>query len=277
MYRKQFIEIYKKADFPFEEAKAEVDFAIEILFGIQPKDFILGTSLNDNQREKLIKVIEQRTRTKKPIQQILGQAFFYGRRFLVNEYTLIPRPETEILVAETLKLIPDDRETKILDIGTGSGCIPISLVLENKNIIMQSVDISEEAIETAKKNALLHSVYDRIRFYKSDLFSKIEDKFNIIVSNPPYIPQKEKQNLQEEVGLYEPENALFTEDDNGISFYEKIIPEAKKYIMKDGYLVFEIGVKQCNFIKEILKANNYKDITVIKDLNSIERIVIAKK
>ncbi len=277
MYRKSFIDLYLKQNFCFEEAKNEVDFILEMLFNYTYKDFVLGKSLNENQIEKIERLIKERIRTRRPIQQIIGQAFFYNRRFLVNNNTLIPRPETELLVSEVLKLSQNIENPKILDIGTGSGCIPITLCLENNKITAQSVDISPLTIETAQKNALLHSVYERIKFYKSDLFENVNEQYNIIVSNPPYIPSEEKENLQTEVKDFEPPESLFTNDKNGIEYYEKIIKLSHKFLLDGGYLAFEIGVNQCKLIKKILKVNNYKDFRVIKDFNNIERVIISKK
>ncbi len=276
MYRKSFIDTYLKNDFSFEEAKSEIDFILEILFDFQYKDFLLGKSLNNNQIAKIEKVIEERVRTKRPIQQILGQAFFYGRRFFVNNKTLIPRPETELLVCEVLELSKKIAQPKILDIGTGTGCIPITLRLENRNVIAHSVDVSLLAIEIAKKNALFHNVLTNISFFKSNLFENVNEKYNIIVSNPPYIPIKEKESLQTEVRDFDPALALFAYDELGIEFYKRIIENSKNYIEKNGYIAFELGINQACYVKELFEQNNFKDIKIVKDYNSIERVIIAK-
>ncbi len=277
MYRKAFIDLYLKDGFIFEDAKNEIDFVLETLFNYTYKDFLLGKTLSQNQIAKTEKIIKERIKTRRPIQQITGQAFFYNRRFLVNESTLIPRPETELLVSEVLKLSQNIENPKILDIGTGSGCIPITLCLENSKITAHSVDILSSAIETAKKNALLHNVYEKIRFFKSDLFENIEEKYDIIVSNPPYIPLKEKENLQVEVKDFDPPEALFTNDEYGIEYYEKIITESHDYLSDNGYLAFELGVNQCKLVEKILKANKYRNINIIKDFNNINRVIISRK
>ena len=185
MYRKIFIDKYLKQGFDFDEAKSEVDFALDVLFRYTYKDFMLGKVLENWQITKLHKVFDERVSTRRPIQQIVGQAFFYGKKYFVSGDTLIPRPETELLVSEVLSISKTMENPKILDIGSGSGCIPISLVLENPQISADSVDISRAAIEIAEKNALLHNIYDKVRFIQSDLFEKVEGKYNIIVSNPP--------------------------------------------------------------------------------------------
>ncbi len=277
MYRKAFINTYLKNKFPFDEAKSEVDFALETLFNFTYKDFMLGKALESWQITKLEKVIEERTKTHRPIQQIIGQAYFYGRRFFVDEYTLIPRPETELLVNKVLEISKEIEKPKILDIGTGSGCIPLTLILENQQIIAHAVDISSEALETAKRNALFHNVLNNISFFKSDLFENVTEKYDIIVSNPPYIPLKDKENLQIEVKNYDPELALFTEDGFGIEFYDKIVTKAKDYLLPDGYLAFELGINQASLVSDILQKNNFSSIQIFKDYNSIERVIICKK
>lgn len=276
MYRKIFIDKYLQQGFDFDEAKSEVDFALDVLFRYTYKDFMLGKVLESWQLTKLHKVFDERVSTRRPIQQIVGQAFFYGRKYFVSEDTLIPRPETELLVSEVLNIAKTIESPKILDIGSGTGCIPISLVLENPTIVADSVDISRGAIEMAEKNALLHNIYDKVRFIQSDLFEKIEGKYNIIVSNPPYIPLKDKDTLQVEVRDYDPHSALFTSDEHGVEFYQKIIESAKNYLLQDSYLVFELGINQYLIVEKLLKDNGFSDINVVQDYNSIERIIIAK-
>lgn len=277
MYRKFFIDKYLANNFDFEEAVSEVDFAFETLFNFTYKDFMLGKQLESWKLSKITSVIDERVSTHRPIQQIIGQANFCSRHFFVNESTLIPRPETEILVEQALKIANENNLTKILDIGTGSGCIPISIVLENKNITAHAVDISKQALETAKRNALLHNVYDKINFYESDVFDEIEEKFDIIISNPPYIPLKDKETLQIEVKNFDPPSALFTNDDDGIEFYEEIISNAKDFLFPNGYLIFELGKGQYEKVSAMLKQYDFKGISIVKDLNSIVRVIISQK
>lgn len=276
MYRKSFIDVYLKNKFTFDEAKSEVDFALDVLFNFTYKEFMLGKTLENWQIAKIEKVINERVSTRKPIQQIIGQAYFYNRKFFVDENTLIPRPETELLVSEVLSLLKNQENAKILDIGTGSGCIPLTLALERKDFLIHSVDISIDAIETAKKNALLHNVFETVKFYKSDLYEKVENKYNLIVSNPPYIPLKDKDTLQIEVRNFDPPSALFAPDEEGIDFYKRIIQEAKHYLEKNGLIVFELGINQAILVKELLEQNDFIDIKIEKDFNSIERVISAK-
>lgn len=276
MYRKIFIDKYLKNNFEFDEAKTEVDFALEVLFNYTYKGFMLGKTLEKWQLTKLERVFDERVQTRRPIQQIVGQAFFYNRKFFVNEHTLIPRPETELLVDKVLKLSKNFETPNILDIGTGTGCIPITLVIENDKIKIDSIDISREAIETAEKNVLFHNVYNKVRFIQSDLFENVDGEYNIIVSNPPYIPLKDKDSLQIEVRDYDPPSALFTSDDDGVEFYKKIIEQAKNYLLPDGYLIFELGINQAKFVKKMFETNGYSNITVFPDYNNIDRIICAQ-
>lgn len=277
MYRKPFIDIYLENGFDFEEAKSEINFALEILFNYTYKEYTLSKTIEDWQKEKLLKIIEQRVKTRKPIQQLTGQAYFFNRKFYVNENTLIPRPETELLVQQVLNLSKQMKNCKILDIGSGTGCIPITLCLENEDVYADSVDISFNAIETARKNAIYHNINNRAVFFQSDLFENIKNKYNIIVSNPPYIPIKEKETLQEEVKNYDPALALFAYDDNGIEFYEKIIKQAEKYLFDKGYIIFEVGINQSELVKKIFEENDYIVLNIEKDFNGIERIILAQK
>ncbi len=277
MYRKNFIEEYLKNNFTFEEARSEVDYALDVLFNYTYKEYMLGKSLTDWQIIKLEKVINERINTSKPIQQIIGQAYFYGRKFFVNEYTLIPRPETELVVKEVLKICEEENGIKkILDIGSGTGCIGITLALENSGLEIKSVDVCSEALEISKKNALIHNVNNKIEFIKSDIYQNIDSKFDIIVSNPPYIPLKDKPYLQKEVRDWENPQALYTQDEFGMEFYEKILKNVREHILNGGYVVFEIGLGQAERVTELIKSAGMAVQSVVKDMNSIERVVVGK-
>lgn len=277
MYEKAFVEKYLKNNFTFDEAKSEIDFIADILFNYSYKDFILGKTLEQRQIERLNAVINERMQTRKPVQQIVGQAYFYSRKFFVNENTLIPRPETEILVEKTLEIAKNIPHARILDIGTGSGCIPITLALENPDLTLEAVDISPKALEIAQRNADFHKVSEKINFYRSDLFENVKKKYNIIVSNPPYIPLKDKETLQTEVKDHDPHLALFTSDFDGVEFYEKISEKAGEYLNTDGFLIFEIGINMSEKVVNILKRNKFNVLEVVSDFNDIERIIISQK
>jgi len=208
-----------------------------------------------------------------------GKAYFMDFVLEVTPDTLIPRPETEILVEKALDITRasrPDRVWRILDVGTGSGNIAISLtkyIIHSKII---GLDISYKALLKAKENAAVNSAGDSLSFVQSDLFSALGqgELFDIIVSNPPYVAQYDMKNLPDEV-KEEPVLALYGGED-GIDFYRKICPEAKKHLKKGGYLVMEIGYDQSGRVKDLLDDEGYDQIEIFKDYSSIDRIVKAK-
>ncbi len=214
-----------------------------------------------------------------PIQYILGKAEFMGLKFIVAPDVLIPRPETEILVEKTIEITRSGRTAvkSILDVGTGSGCIAISLAKNLPGVEITAVDICEKAIKIAGENAVLNNV--KINFLKSDLFDNYELKANgyeIIVSNPPYIPDTEINALQPEI-KYEPRLALEGGRD-GLGFYRRIIKSAHLYLKENGLLIMEIGFNQKEDVKNIFKLSGYFEIIEeVKDYNNLDRVVIAKK
>ena len=207
-----------------------------------------------------------------PLQYITNTQEFYGMKFKVNENVLIPRYDTEILIEETLKLAKD--KDKILDMCTGSGIIAITLAKNVEKANVFACDISLEALKVAKENNELHNT--NVKFINSNLFENIEEKnFDIIVSNPPYIPEKEMQELENQVKK-EPELALYGGVD-GLDFYKKITENAKEYLKKEGLLIFEIGYKQKEDVSKILIENKFKNIKCVKDLQGLDRVIIGEK
>lgn len=251
------------------QSEAEMRLILEST-GLSKQDFWLNKNIPDEKITKINLLIEKRLKTRAPIQHLLGYGYFMGEKFIVNPDVLIPRPETELLVNAVSKL---NAET-ILDIGTGSGCIAIMLKkLTNKNIT--ACDISAKSLEIARKNA--ENINVKVDFVESDLFSNIKKSFDIIVSNPPYIPYSEHHALDIEVKEHEPHLALFASDESGVEFYEKIIKNSHKHLNQGGFLAFEIGIGQAKAICELLKNNNFSKIQVLQDLAKIDRIIIAQK
>lgn len=207
-----------------------------------------------------------------PLQYITNSQEFYGSKFKVNANVLIPRYDTEILIEETLKRAK--KQDKILDMCTGSGIIAITLAKNVDNANVFACDISSKALEVARENNELHNT--NVKFFESNLFEKIEEKnFDIIVSNPPYITEKEMQELENQVKK-EPQIALYGGVD-GLEFYRKITEESKKYLKKEGLLIFEIGYKQKEDVSRILIENNFKNIRCVKDLQGLDRVIIGEK
>ena len=244
------------------------------------KNKILELGFSKAEVEELIKVSKNinadyiKLLNKYPIQYLIGYVNFYGYKINVNENVLIPRYETEYLVEIAKRKIVDkykNKDVKILDLCTGSGCIAIALSKELNNKIFAS-DISKKAIELAKKNSIENNA--QIEFIESDLFNNIKDKFDIIISNPPYISYDEE--IMESVKLYEPNLALFADND-GLLFYEKILKDINNYLNENFLIIFEIGYKQANRIKKIV--NKYLtnvNISVLKDLSGKDRYIIIE-
>ncbi|MCK4957676.1 MAG: peptide chain release factor N(5)-glutamine methyltransferase [Candidatus Cloacimonetes bacterium] len=221
-------------------------------------------------RAEIRKLIVRRCKNE-PLQYVLGETEFYGYRFFVNSAVLIPRPETEYLVEKIIKENPSLES--VLDIGTGSGAIAVSLKKELPNCNVTASDISEKALEIAKKNAAENQV--TIEFIQSDLFENIEDKYSVIVSNPPYIPLREYKDIDSEVKDFEPQSALLAEAD-GLHYYQKILEQAKEYLHENGIVYFEIGHDQAERIKKIAENNGFFDVETLKDLNEFDRMMRIK-
>lgn len=205
-----------------------------------------------------------------PVQYILGYTYFYSLKFVVNKNVLIPRNDTEVLVEEVLKY--NFKNLKLVDIGTGSGCIAISLKKNNPTLEIDAIDISKEALEVAKENAKINNV--KINFIENDLLLNLDNEYDIIVSNPPYIASSDF--VSEEVLMNEPHLALFASND-GMYFYDKILSESLKCLKNGGIIFFEIGYNQKEkIIKIIKKYYPLAEIIVLKDYNGNDRVVTIK-
>lgn len=259
-----------------QESNIEADMLIKHVFNLKKKDIISQPDfeLSCKKIKKFNNLVQLRIKERIPVQYLINKAYFMGHEFYVDENVLIPRPETELLVEEVLKLT-GDKKLKIIDIGTGSGCIACMLAKYAFNAQITASDISEKALEVAKINAKNIGVENKVNFIKSDIFANINNLYDIIVSNPPYISIKERENLQIEVLKHEPHLALFVEDEQGVSFYKKLIEESKLRLCQNGYFAVEIGALQANYIIRLFNEAGFKDIKVIKDYNNVERIIIA--
>ena len=216
-----------------------------------------------------------------PVAYILGQREFMGLDFKVTKDTLTPRPDTEILVENTIaevnKNFGDKQSYDIVDIGTGSGAIILSLLKNLPKAKGFTVDISANAIAIAKENAQNLQVDDRCEFFVGDLFEPVKDKvFDVIVSNPPYIPQKDIATLEIDVKDYEPLSAL-TDNKDGLSFYQRLFAQGMKYLKDGGFMAVEIGIYQAEPVKQMAIDNGWQNIEIIKDYAGIDRVVLAWK
>ena len=237
--------------------------------------------IEDEEIEKIRYFIQKIGREKFPVQYLLNEQEFYGRKFYVDKGVLIPRQDTEILVEKMIdtlkdKVLKNEIHPKILDIGVGSGIIGITAALEIEGSYVLGVDISEKALETAQKNKEILKV-SNIKFLKSDLFENVEFReFDMIVSNPPYISLNEVGIMSDDTLLHEPSEALFAEND-GLYFYYEICQKASDYLADFGYLLFEIGYKQGKNVAKIMASSGFKNIEVVKDLAGLDRVVIGQK
>ena len=210
-----------------------------------------------------------------PLQYITGQAEFYGREFIVSPDTLIPRPETEELVEKIITFLAKYSGGKVLEIGVGTGCIIHTLALEYPDYSYQGVDISEGALEVAKKNKEKYKL-NNVSLYLSDVFQEVSlQKFIAIISNPPYIDVSEKNVMDESVLRFEPELALFAED-KGLAIYRNIAENLENYLLEEGQAFFEIGFKQGKVVQQLFKQYcPNREVSIHKDLSGNDRMIIV--
>lgn len=259
------------------DAKIDAWYLLEFITGLTRVDFLLrgNEDMSDQKYQKLRELTAKRA-AHVPLQHLIGTTEFMGLSFYVNEHVLIPRQETELLVEEILKVCKGKR---VLDMCTGSGCIIISLSVLGDLKKAYAVDLSEEALAVAKKNAIFHNA--EISFIQSDMFHNIKNnksintKFDIIVSNPPYIRTEDINDLMLEVKEHEPYMAL-DGDKDGLKFYRIIAGEAGNYLNEGGYLFLEIGYDQAEDVKRLLENNKYTQVNVLKDYAGLDRMIIAK-
>jgi len=235
----------------------------------------LNMKLTNEDIIKFNKLIERR-RKKEPIAYILGYKSFWKSNFKVNQDVLIPRPETEHVIEEVLKIIPKSASYNILDVGTGSGCLIVSIILERQRSRGTAIDISKNAINIAKYNAKIQHIENRIKFVNSNIDKFNRGKYDLITSNPPYIKKFKIKYLEDDVKLYEPKVAL----DGGIDGYsnlKKVIKKSSKLLKTKGKLILEIDDKQKNITNKILKQNGFYTNKIVKDLAKKYRCIVSTK
>lgn len=234
--------------------------------------------IDEEKKNKIREYIHKIGKEKFPIQYLLNEQEFYGRSFYVDKGVLIPRLDTEVLVEKALNILNKEsiEEPKVLDIGVGSGVIGITIALEVPTSKVMGVDISEKALEISSKNKKILKA-GNIKFIKSDLFENIEyKKFNMIVSNPPYISSDETDVMSEDALLHEPSEALFAGSE-GLYFYNSISQKAMEYLDDNGYLLFEIGYKQGEIVAKMMETYGFKNVEIAKDLAGNDRVVVGQK
>ena len=261
---KTVYEALKKAGI---DEKAESEWIVSLALGIK-RDQVYSADLVDAKDIKKIEKITAERSSGRPLWYCIGDTDFYGYTIKVDERVLIPRPETELLVENALKYINQD--SKVLDLCTGSGAIAITIQKES-NANVTASDLSKEALTLAKENAIINDA--NVDFIKSDLFNQLQDnKFDVIITNPPYIKTEDIVDLQKEVKSYEPLMALDGGVD-GLDFYRKIAKECKNYLTDNGVILLECGYNQAREIKELFR--DFSRVEIIKDYENIERIIVA--
>ena len=259
-----------------DNARFEAELIVMYVTGVTRTNLIANSrrGVSDEERIRAVETAKRRRRGE-PLQYILGETEFMSLNFYVCEGVLIPRADTETLVECVLEEIGEDREYSLLDICTGSGCIGVSLAHYRKNVTAELLDISDIALETAGKNILRNNVQERVSTLRLDILKEYpSEKYDIIVSNPPYIEADVIETLQTEVKDYEPRLALDGGRD-GLTFYRRIVKIAPLMLKADGLLALEIGYNQAETVTALLDSE-FKDIRVVKDLAGNNRVVMGR-
>ena len=258
---------------PRREANSLLAFALG-----KDKTFLIAHSeyeLSENEKAAFSKFLTRRA-AHEPLQYIRGQQEFFGLDFVVTSDVLIPRPETELIVEAAIEILKTKANPHFCEIGTGSGCISISILHEVENATATGADISENALKITKLNAEKNEVIGRLKLLKSDVFENVEnEKFDLIVSNPPYVPGEDFETLQLEVRDFEPQIAL-TDGENGLTIIEKIISDAPEFLKPDCYLLMEIGFNQSFKVKEMFDEKIWQTVEFLPDLQGIPRMTKAR-
>ncbi len=253
---------------PRREANSLLTFTLQ-----KDKTFLIAHSEYElsKQEEKRFQNFLRRRAEREPFQHITGKQEFYGLDFEVSKDVLIPRPETELIVENAVEILP--KNGRFCEVGVGSGCISVSILHELKTASAIGLDVSEKALQIAEKNAETHNVFDRLELKISDVFDTLSnEKFDLIVSNPPYISDEDIKTLQAEVRDFEPLSAL-TDGKDGLSIINKIVEDAPKFLKPHGFLLMEIGFNQSDKVKQMFSSEFWQSVEVLPDLQNIPRIV----
>lgn len=255
------------------EAQSISSLLLEELYDIHQTELIVDKEITVNTlTEYLLPEALRRLKKHEPIQYVIGKAHFYGKDFKVNPEVLIPRKETEELVYQILQDHPNFNGS-LLDIGTGSGCIPITLSLELPHWKVEAMDISTAALEVARENT--KSLNAKVKFHQLDILSTnpLPNTYDLIISNPPYVMNLEKEQMQQNILAHEPHLALFVEDNNPLLFYKAIVIKARQSLHYRGLLYFEINEQFGNEVANLMENGGFENIAVIKDMQGKDRIV----
>tara|TARA_Y100001978_G_scaffold152403_1_gene137649 strand:- start:456 stop:1298 length:843 start_codon:yes stop_codon:yes gene_type:complete len=263
--------------YKFNSAKLDAELILSKILGLSREKILLN--LNDKINDKVFENFNYYLKLRKqnrPIAHILGFKDFWKYKFKVDKNVLIPRPETELIIEQALKNLPKLSNKNILDIGTGSGCIIISIIKERENCKATAIDKSLKALKVAKLNAEMHHVLKKIKFLNIDVDKYFANKYDLIVSNPPYIKDSEILSLDKDVKLNEPKLAL-SGGKSGLNKVFKVIKKSQELLKTNGKLILEIGDKQSKEVKKYLIKNNFNQIKIFKDLSGKKRCVVCTK
>ena len=262
--------ILKDAD--IQTAGLDARVLIKHVCGFSDADMISGDKDVPKEQAVQIEALAARRAAGEPISKILEQKEFWGLTFKVTPDTLSPRPDTEILIEAALKKTDKAQALRILDLGTGTGCIPIAFLTELPNARAVACDLSESALKIAQENAKTHGLQDRMIFIHSNWFEKIDGKFDLITSNPPYIPEQTRESLAPEVKNHDPDMALFAKKD-GLQAYFDIFSKINAYMTPRAKAFFEIGYAQSEFVSRIAENNGLQLVGITLDIAGIPRVV----
>jgi len=263
--------------YKFNSAKLDAELILSKTLGLSRETILLN--LNEKINDKVIENFNYYLKLRKqnkPIAYIIGFKDFWKYKFKVDKNVLIPRPETELIIEQALKNLPKLSNKNILDIGTGSGCIIISIIKDRENCKATAIDKSLKALKVAKLNAEMHQVQKKIKFLNIDVDKYFANKYDLIVSNPPYIKDSEILSLDKDVKLNEPKLAL-SGGKSGLNKVFKVIKKSQKLLKTKGKLILEIGDKQSKEVKKYLIKNNFNQIQVFKDLSRKDRCIVSTK
>ena len=277
-YKELLVDASKQLKFyKFNSAMLDAELILSKTLGLSREEILLNLNekINDEVLEKFNYYLKLRKKNR-PIAYILGFKDFWKYKFQVDKNVLIPRPETELIIEQALKNLPRLSKKNILDIGTGCGCIIISIIKERENCKATAIDKSLKALKVAKLNAEMHHVLKKIKFLNIDVDKYFANKYDLIVSNPPYIKDIEILSLDKDVKLNEPKLAL-SGGKSGLNKVFKVIKKSQKLLKTNGKLILEIGDKQSKEVKKYLIKNNFNQIQVFKDLSRKDRCIIGTK
>ena len=263
-----------------ESARMNAELLLADILSCKRLDLYLSFDkpIDDEEKTKYREFISRRSKYE-PLQYIIGNVEFYGREFIVDDRVLIPRQETEILIETVLEYLEKDKNYAILDIGTGSGIIPITIAKERNLVNFTAIDVSLDALEVAEENSEKLGTTNNIKFMCYDVLGdsiKKIGKFDVIISNPPYVSEEDYKSLQNEIIHFEPKNAVSDEDD-GFKFYKRISAISENLLKENGKIFFEVGEGQSNIVQNILIENGFSKVQSVKDYLGIERVIIGEK